>query len=354
MAFNHDNSTAMPALNDVDDQTADLILQLHLADLAELEERSSGKQREGVVSDAQIAARVFAEDVKSLKTILEDQRMSRSIARAVQHDAQAISQFVREEEVASQDRNIAHGVSGSRSGTRHESTNADDQGGLADGDLARLAAIYVSEDMGEEMMKKLAAGNEGGDNGDEDEVQAEGSAWASSRKTQNRSQLSYRCESCHEQQRFFDVVKAPCDHHYCRECIRTLFTATLTDESLFPPRCCRQAIPVESVAFFLDRELRENFEEKRVEYTTDDRTYCSRPTCSTFIKPAHIAGSVATCPDCHTETCTMCKGASHQGTECPNDTAMQAFNDLAQQEGWRRCNTCGRMVELTFGCYHMS
>lgn len=49
----------------------------------------------------------------------------------------------------------------------------------------------------------------------------------------------------------------------------------------------------------------------------------------------------------------MCKGAAHQG-DCPEDEASNQLLALAEQEGWKRCPGCHRMVELTHGCYHMS
>jgi hypothetical protein len=193
-------SAAVPSLDDVDIQTADLILQLQLADLADLEERNPGKQKEGNVNDAQMAAELFRENIRSLIAKFDDRRMSQSITAAVRSDGEAISQTVREEETAFQDHNLAHGLSGSRFGTHRESVDAEDQDELSADVLAKLAAIYVSEDVGEEMMRDLVADGNASNEGKEDEVSAEGSAWASARKPQNQSQLFYRCEACHEHQ----------------------------------------------------------------------------------------------------------------------------------------------------------
>jgi len=36
------------------------------------------------------------------------------------------------------------------------------------------------------------------------------------------------------------------------------------------------------------------------------------------------------------------------------DEALAAVMQLAQKEGWRRCDQCGSMVQLAHGCHHMT
>jgi hypothetical protein len=88
--------------------------------------------------------------------------------------------------------------------------------------------------------------------------------------------------------------RTPCNHRYHAKCLKQLFTLSMQDETLMPPRCCGQEIPVALPQLTL-REI-EKFNDKRLEYSTTDRLYCSQPTCSTFIPPALIANSVGTCP----------------------------------------------------------
>ena len=130
--------------------------------------------------------------------------------------------------------------------------------------------------------------------------------------------------------------------------------AAVQDESLMPPRCCGQKIPIHFPRMTLTEK--QTFEEKLLEYSTVDRLYCSRPTCSTFIPPQTIVNSIGTCPKltCRTQTCSMCKAASHGNLDCPKDTATAAVLDVAKQEGWTRCYRCRVLVELVQGCYHMT
>ena len=114
------------------------------------------------------------------------------------------------------------------------------------------------------------------------------------------------CTACQESVVVLDLITAPCGHNYCKDCIRRLFTSAIGDDELFPPRCCRQAIPISSVGSVLSRDERQAFMDKLVEFNTPDKIYCSRPSCSAFIRSNSIANEVARCPKCRTRTCTIC------------------------------------------------
>jgi hypothetical protein len=127
----------------------------------------------------------------------------------------------------------------------------------------------------------------------------------------------------------------------------------MTDDSLFPPKCCRQPLVSGGVRIFLTPELVKEYERKKIEYDTPNRTYCSNPVCSSFIKLGDIANELATCTECGTITCTMCKAVQHTG-DCPADTALQQVLEAAEENGWQRCYSCRRLVELDVGCHHMT
>ncbi|KAF2229485.1 hypothetical protein EV356DRAFT_455768, partial [Viridothelium virens] len=126
------------------------------------------------------------------------------------------------------------------------------------------------------------------------------------------------------------------------------------DEQSSPPTCCHNPIPMEMADQFLAPELKSQFLKKATEYSTVDRTYCYQPTCSAFIPKTNIKGGVATCPDCKSTTCPSCKREMHEKDDCSEDPAVQSVMRIAEEEGWRRCTECGRMVELIVGCYHVS
>lgn len=160
-----------------------------------------------------------------------------------------------------------------------------------------------------------------------------------------------RCVVCTEYR--YDLMGAPCDDLYCKSCIGQLFDHSISDESLFPPRCCREAIPLDSARPFLTRAKATEFKAKSLELSTKDRTYCNDKSCARFIPPDKIEGEKATCEICNLVTCTVCKSLSHEG-ECPEDPAHETFILAAKAAGFQKCYQCNRMVELNFGCNHIT
>jgi len=160
------------------------------------------------------------------------------------------------------------------------------------------------------------------------------------------------CDICGDQFGPKDRTKVPCGHEYCRECLQRFYNLSITDDSLFPPRCCEQEIASAGINSLLTPLIVQQYEQKRTEFSTTDRTYCSNRSCSAFVGPKDIANDRAKCPECNTSTCTMCKEGIHSG-DCPADTALKQVLDLAAQMKWQRCKVCGAMVELKKGCYHI-
>jgi hypothetical protein len=186
---------------------------------------------------------------------------------------------------------------------------------------------------------------------EEDEVVAESSAMAARRAEQQQTGPA-DCASCYATHPASDLLRASCGDTYCRDCLRRLFETSMTDETLFPPRCHYEPIPLDQARPFLGPELAGRFEHKSIELSTQNRTYCHDRDCLIFIPPSAIRNEVGTCPACRRTTCSMCKGREHRG-DCPRDENLQALAETAQREGWRQCR-CGRWIELTWGCNHMS
>ncbi|OBT53865.1 hypothetical protein VE04_06564 [Pseudogymnoascus sp. 24MN13] len=164
----------------------------------------------------------------------------------------------------------------------------------------------------------------------------------------------YLCEACGDEKTLEELGCGPCGHEYCRDCLQDLVTAAITDQSLFPPRCCRQPIALEAIHTLLTSELVDAFIDKRVEYETPNKTYCSVQTCSAFIKLANITNNVATCLKCDSKTCTLCKEAAHGNGECSSDPAFEQILQMVRENGWQRCYMCSSVVELNYGCNHIT
>ncbi|PIL27664.1 hypothetical protein GSI_10816 [Ganoderma sinense ZZ0214-1] len=146
--------------------------------------------------------------------------------------------------------------------------------------------------------------------------------------------------------------------------MRQLFDTATKDESLFPPSCCRRPIPLASVWGHLSDRLQSTFEEKRREFTVQNRVYCAKPSCSRFLaaqqdrSPALRDQPSRKCPasGCGTITCLRCKNEVKPGTKhlCAENEVDQPALRLAKDVGWARCPGCATMIELNHGCYHMT
>ena len=156
-------------------------------------------------------------------------------------------------------------------------------------------------------------------------------------------------------------IRAPCNHYYDISCITDLFESATRDETLFPPRCCKQNIPFAQVQPHLSQTLIATFQEKKIEFSTLKRVYCSSPTCSRFLGPlseGDFASKVYTCPglECWRETCGKCR-QEHNGDwghVCRPDADATEVLELSRASGWSRCPGCSQMIELNVGCFHMT
>ncbi|KIX98524.1 uncharacterized protein Z520_05825 [Fonsecaea multimorphosa CBS 102226] len=293
--------------------------------IEDLRTASKDKNRDGALNDAQVALSLFEENLESIRSVFSDRQMTQSIADAVQADAEVIANTIREEEVACEDYALAHRLNGSNVTSEVHLQSSDLNWKI----LARLAALYVSEDVGHELFKDTKISTE---HNSDAGGQAESSSRVSAREQAPHGTDSLQCIACHEVKKYFDVIEVSCGHGYCKPCLQQLVDLATKDESLFPPRCCREPFEMSGVNIFLTKELRDQFELAKVEFGTRNRTYCCGETCSAFINPSNIEGDVATCGKCGTMTCNTCKKVAHDG-HCPEDPELQATLSLATQSG---------------------
>lgn len=313
-------SLGRPAWSSVDDESLDLILSLLSEDATQITSTAKGKQVEGALSDADLALQLYTDELNRAAVYASDRRMTKSVQDAVQADTNALLESEWQEDVARRDREMVIARCAGRAPTQ---TEPPANTGLSETELEaweKLASKYINRSNEDE--------DEDEDDGSiydctppsESEGQPESSAWAASRG-QDNPQLG-SCVSCGEKKILVDLARAPCEHDYCGQCLDHLFRSAMLDDSLFPPRCCRLDIPIDTSQLFLTSELIDQFTQKSIEFATPNRTYCHQPTCSAFIPPATIKDGVAECPQCKNKTCEFCKGATHGG-DCPSDTGLQ-------------------------------
>jgi hypothetical protein len=164
------------------------------------------------------------------------------------------------------------------------------------------------------------------------------------------------CVSCLDEFAPKEMVKVPC-HHYCKECFTRLIASSVQHEQHFPPKCCLNEIPVRTILKYINDELKVTFRERDEEWRipVSDRIYCSQPDCSLWLKPDQVNGArrIGRCTQGHW-SCTICRGPEHAGDECPQDREMALTNELAEEEGWKRCFSCHALVEHREACQHMT
>lgn len=138
----------------------------------------------------------------------------------------------------------------------------------------------------------------------------------------------------------------------------TLHSTALESETYWPVKCCLNTIPSVKILPQIDNAMKEKYQQREAEWSipAGDRIYCASRNCSTWIPPKNVSNQqqCATCPKCSKKTCAICRGVSHNSSDCPQDPNLQATINLAEAEGWKRCYSCHALVEHNKGCRHMT
>ncbi|QGI68882.1 hypothetical protein CEK27_012853 [Fusarium fujikuroi] len=323
-----------------------------------------------------------------------DHKIALSIAQAVETDAALIAALIREDEQAERDFEFARQLEGNPDAVA-EADNAVDHIGLDDEayyTLRAFNAVQLTADEEVEMEPSHDAmsvseedeTDDGNTIDDDPQVEAEaeevetqakgvqaaeaqledaqeersanehsGTAQVASLAPPELHVRTKECLYCSEELPEEAVFEAPCSHAMCQPCLVRGIETAMRNESLFPPKCCGQAIPVNATNVFITAELLAEFEDNGEEFAIKKRTYCSDRTCSAFIPLSYIHAGIARCTRCGKRTCLDCLSEAHEGV-CAADWESQGIARLAEENGWRQCEQCKNMVELTHGCFHIS
>lgn len=324
----------------LDDEITALALQLEEINCHD--ENSKGKHRADKPPDVDVAFSSYQAEVQGHIQFLNDLKLARSIAQAVDTDSQAIAEAMQGESQVQQDRLLALGF--------NEGENPETEA------PPPYSQVDGSTDVQEERLRWIinAFDNSAGDDDEDSAGPSKAYAQRQEKALDSLSQLDSKCCVCYDRFRRCDAYRLQCGDIYCADCLKGLFMRSTKDEELFPPRCCRQPIPLGLIAGRMAPEELNIYQIAEVELSTHDRTYCCNTDCSNFIPPKRITADRANCESCGTETCLRCKHSYHYRSDCPEDPALQATLDLAGRAGWRRCFRCRTMVELNRGCYHMT
>ncbi|KAJ7584835.1 hypothetical protein C8J56DRAFT_949154 [Mycena floridula] len=298
-------------VSDEEERISTLIAQLTLEEIATFKERtvSKGKFRDDVgETDADLALRIFTEDLESVMLLESDRNLAIQLDEELEFEV---------EPPRRQSLQIERPVSTAKLVRRHSSDN-----------VSPLPSVHVAPPP------------------------------------------PVHCVICLEDIQGLRFV-APCGDSYDLGCITDLFTAATRDESLFPPRCCGQTIPIRDVEQHLSRQLLQTLTDKAIEISTPNRVYCAQKSCGRFLGAATFAikgkgkakdlfksTPIFTCPSCNAKTCQTCKAlcASKLKHKCRGslDESDEQVIRMGKEEGWSQCPGCNRMIELNMGCYHMT
>lgn len=321
----------------MDEETAQLILGMQLEDLRSLVVARKGKAVEGnPATDEEVAIEFQINEIENQKNVMGDLVMARSISRAVQDDGTTIAILADEERRSVHDHQMATRLSG-----RPLDAPLDIPDCRVDEDiLSRFDSLNICQSDQMSCYSESVVSFTGAEAG-------ESSSWASGRATGKLS-TQQECIACTE---IRETVQVKCQHRYCRVCVTKIITDATVDESLFPPRCCGQPMPLSLVRPYISAELATKIQLKAIEYGTPYRTYCT--SCGVFINLDDIEGHRGHCLRCDQDTCILCKGRYHEG-DCPRDAALEGVLRLAREAKWQQCFGCQAVVERREGCNHIT
>jgi len=92
-------------------------------------------------------------------------------------------------------------------------------------------------------------------------------------------------------------------------------------------------------------------------------TDSEKPSSSAHPPPTAASSFCVECEVCHRAFCEVCVVPWHGDMSCGEFQAnlknLRLLGDekllqLANQQKWQRCKQCGRLVELSSGCFHMT
>ncbi|KAK6067034.1 E3 ubiquitin-protein ligase rbrA 2 [Seiridium cupressi] len=126
---------------------------------------------------------------------------------------------------------------------------------------------------------------------------------------------------------------------YCTDCFHRLIWMACENEQQWPPKCCLNKIPEATVLSSTSEhlDLQKTYQAKSKEWSL----------------PVNRGLSIARCDMGHW-ICTLCRGPQHENEVCPQDRDLQRTEDLAEEEGWKRCHQCHAFVEHREACQHMT
>jgi len=307
-------------------KSSPLSLKLLQDDIDEVFNSLKPKSPTGTLTDQELALELWKAEVEAQEFALFDHELAVRMSKSPRADAALISSLLKEELAAQADRRLALSL---------------DENATRTNQLPRPVDIKSAQQTVDMILAQDTGPVWGGKPSD----------FFKEQNGDTDKEKRIECIVCMEPVIYFNAVCAPCGHYYCQHCLTRLFLTSVTDESLFPARCCQLAIPLALVQTLLGPLTSRRVKQRTIEFNDSSRRYCSKPTCSAYIFPGQRKDNCGTCQECNQKTCLLCTEKFHQG-RCiqKSDPTLQ----LALREGWKRCHYCKHLIELDTGCNHIT
>ncbi|CAN9460587.1 unnamed protein product [Alternaria alternata] len=267
----------------IDDELAALTLQLE--ELGVYSEAKKGKHPIDQPPDIDVAYSKFQIELQAYEDFLADQKLAQSIGAAVHSDSVVIEDLTSQDFQAREDRRFALELSNNDPEIEAPPLSMHDH-------LRGEVHDWMSTVSG-----NIAAASVVGFSDDETEAGPAMSYVERQADTIKKLSTEFKCCTCYDRFPRASMVTAKCGDRYCVDCMKGLFMRSTKDETLYPPRCCKQNIPLDLIARHMEPSELATFELAIVEYATRKKTYCSNHDCATFIVPDRIERGMnrATC-----------------------------------------------------------
>lgn len=165
-----------------------------------------------------------------------------------------------------------------------------------------------------------------------------------------------------------------CFHQFCEPCMTQYIHSRLEQrrhQIYCPHESCREELTLDECRYFLPSEIFEQWSAVMVEAEIPEalKVYCPFSDCSGLLVKESVGVldvedvEMAECPFCNRLFCARCKVPWHANLECSEFQSLPATDKteadflllkLAEDRKWRRCGKCKSMVELVYGCNHIT
>lgn len=195
-----------------------IVLQLEETDIQRGTQK--GKYVEGTAHDNDIAFLYFKDELQNYLSLVNDQKLAYSLARAIDTDATALEDLKASEYKAVQDRMLVFRLSSEDPELEKvpESENP-----MVDDSAEKSNALWSG------LATKILKSS------DDEAGPLAPYALRQDTAFNKLSWYAFECVACGEEKYPKDAISLSCKHIYCNACLKSLFIHVTTDEFLFPP-----------------------------------------------------------------------------------------------------------------------